>query len=72
MSGRDRSLFTSVPWVSRDRPSRLVPTGHQSCELQETRADGKGDSSQPPPMALQYRWIRATAPSPPDQTLQLC
>ena len=64
MSGRDRSLFTSVPWVSRDRPSRLVPTGHQSCELQETRADGKGDSS--------HRWIRATAPSPPDQTLQLC
>ena len=46
MSGRDRSLFTSVPWVSRDRPSRLVPPGHQSCELQETRADGKGDSHQ--------------------------
>ena len=72
MSGRDRSLFTSVPWISRDRPSRLVPTGHQSCELQETRADGKGDSSQPPTMAPKYRWIRATASSPPDQTLQLC
>ena len=37
-------------------------------KLPETSANGKGDSSQPIAIALQYKWIKATAPSPPEIT----
>ena len=33
--------------------------------LQETRVDGKGDSSQPPTIAPDYKWIRQQRPVHP-------